>query len=374
MNAVEPNKVKYRKNVFITFENKRATDFEGLNNALCACASRGIYFDKISKVAFDNSEEIVRAVKDGVAAYENIVLYYPVGMDKTIKDFVSALFNAQFDALGMLTCDSATVFTLFSDSVNRLTFDDIKNTLDKKYGVSFDKSVVKIVCAPHDLLERAINGAQNILRSALTAKEAYINVDESYGDCKIELVYSDKTPKMAVDGAVREVVSILNDYVYALEDVTLCEQLFRLLKLRRMKLSVAESFTGGGISKRLVDVSGISEVYFEGMNTYSNQSKTERLGVNEFTLRQHGAVSAEVAREMAEGLLRTGNCDIAVSTTGIAGPKSDNTNKPVGLAYIGVGCANSDVLVYKFNFVGDRHSITQTAINQALFLAYKELK
>ncbi|MGN0805964.1 MAG: CinA family protein, partial [Candidatus Coproplasma sp.] len=94
---------------------------------------------------------------------------------------------------------------------------------------------------------------------------------------------------------------------------------------------------------------------------------------SEMTLKQHGAVSAETAYAMAAGLIKTGNCQLAVSTTGIAGPKSDNTLKPVGLAYIGIGLGE-DIAVYKFNFKGDRDTISRTAINQALFLAYKRIK
>jgi nicotinamide-nucleotide amidase len=76
---------------------------------------------------------------------------------------------------------------------------------------------------------------------------------------------------------------------------------------------------------------------------------------------------------MADGLISGGNCDVSISTTGIAGPKSDNTNKPVGLIYIGIG-THDNVSVYKYNLDGNRDNITNTAINLALFLAYKHLK
>ncbi|MDE6867688.1 MAG: CinA family protein, partial [Clostridia bacterium] len=130
---------------------------------------------------------------------------------------------------------------------------------------------------------------------------------------------------------------------------------------------------GGGLGKKLVDVPGGSEVYFEGLNTYSNEAKKLRLGVNEMTLNQYGAVSEQTAYEMAEGLLKGGNCDICIATTGIAGPKSDNTLKPVGLVYIAVG-VHDTVSVYKYNLKGDRNDVTNTAINLALFLAFKTLK
>jgi PncC family amidohydrolase len=151
------------------------------------------------------------------------------------------------------------------------------------------------------------------------------------------------------------------------------EQLVNALKLRRRKLSVAESFTGGGIAKRITSVSGASEVYFEGLNTYNENAKIKRLGVSEYTLRTLGAVSDQTAYEMAYGLLNTGDCDIAVATTGLAGPKSDRSQLPVGLCYIAVG-TKERIRVYRYIFEGDRQEITEKAINYALFLAYKQIK
>ena len=200
-----------------------------------------------------------------------------------------------------------------------------------------------------------------------------INLRESFGDLTIEIVNDGSIDKSTYQKAYRELVIALNDYIYAMEDISLCERLFQLLKLRKATVSIAESFTGGGISKRLVEMPGISEVYFEGLNTYSNKSKIERLGVKEETLKAYGAVSAQTAYEMAYGLLNTGNCNLSIATTGIAGPKSDGTKKPVGLLYIAVG-NEEHISVYEYNLKGTRQSITETAINIALFLAFKKLK
>lgn len=362
-----------RSNILLVFANRRRVDFAPEEKVAAECASFGCYFDKISKVGYDNSQEIVRAIKDAASHYGNIFLLYPAQMDKTIKHFVSDLFGAEFDGLGILISGPISVFALFSDCANRLAYSDIKGVLDKKYSISYDSFVIKCVGAPSAAIEEAIEAAKGFLHDC-GDEEPFINITDSYGDCRIEIVYTSSTPKMSLDGAIREIALRLNPYIYAMEDIPLAEQLYRLLKLRRMTISVAESFTGGGVCKRLVEVPGISEVFFEGLNTYSNQSKEQRLGVKENTLRQHGAVSAETAAEMAEGLLNSGNCTIAVATTGIAGPKSDNTQKPVGLAYIAVASVENGVKTYQFNFVGDRQTITQTAINRALFLAYKELK
>ena len=87
----------------------------------------------------------------------------------------------------------------------------------------------------------------------------------------------------------------------------------------------------------------------------------------------YGAVSEQTAYEMAQGLINGGLCDVSIATTGIAGPKSDLSSKPVGLVYLSVG-TKDDVAVYKYNLKGDRKSITETAINLALFHTFKILK
>lgn len=357
------------KLILICLENKRSLDFTNQTAIFSHFAAAGYYFDKVSRIAYNQPTEISRELSSAANNFQNVVISCPDGMAKAVYDFFENKLGGKFDNLGMLASDDTHVFVLCADIENRLTYSDIKNILDKKYSLRYDKTVIKLYGASKEQLNAAIAAASKSFGQG----EVFFNLTEDYGDIKIEIVYSSLAPKIALDDAVRSIVSALHDYVYAMEDISLAEQLFRLLQLRRLNISVAESFTGGGICKKLVQVSGVSQVFHEGLNTYSNLAKMQRLGVSELTLKQCGAVSAETAYQMAEGLLKTGYCEVAISTTGIAGPKSDNTQKPVGLAFIGVGVGD-DIAVYKYNFVGDRERITQTAINQALFLAYKRLK
>ena len=99
----------------------------------------------------------------------------------------------------------------------------------------------------------------------------------------------------------------------------------------------------------------------------------KRLGVREYTLKSFGAVSDETVYEMAAGLIAAGDADISIATTGLAGPKSDRTELPVGLSFIAIG-TKEKVHVYRFKFEGTRKEITEKAINHALFLAYRQLK
>ena len=167
-------------------------------------------------------------------------------------------------------------------------------------------------------------------------------------------------------------MNTFGDTVYALNEKNIEEALVQRLKERKWKISVAESFTGGGIAKRITSVSGASEVYFEGVNAYNEASKIKRLGVSKATLDEKGAVSKETAFEMARGLLSTGDCNVAVATTGLAGPNSDGSGKPVGLCYISVG-TNEKIEVFRYVFEGSRKKITETAIEYALFHVFGTL-
>ena len=132
------------------------------------------------------------------------------------------------------------------------------------------------------------------------------------------------------------------------------KQTVELLKSKKLKLATAESGTGGLISKRITDVSGSSEVFEGGVVCYSNRFKENVLGVSPETLKKYGAVSRETAREMVKGVLSLTKADIAVAVTGIAGPSSDDTNKPVGLVYIAVSDGKSTIVKKLLNnFTGD---------------------
>lgn len=135
---------------------------------------------------------------------------------------------------------------------------------------------------------------------------------------------------------ITEIEQRLSDYFYGVDCGCIEEAVVALLKERRMKIATAESCTGGFIAKRITNIPGASEVFDCGVVSYSNEIKHKILGVDSAALEEYGAVSEPVAAQMAEGALRISGADIAVSVTGIAGPDSDSTNKPVGLCFIGV--------------------------------------
>lgn len=113
-------------------------------------------------------------------------------------------------------------------------------------------------------------------------------------------------------------------------------RLVRRIKEGGHTITVAESCTGGLLSSAFTDIAGASNWYNQGWVTYSNDAKIRELGVKPASLEKKGAVSAEVAIQMAQGALKNANADIAISITGIAGPKNDGSNKKVGLVYVGI--------------------------------------
>lgn len=135
---------------------------------------------------------------------------------------------------------------------------------------------------------------------------------------------------------INEIKNRLDGFVYGVDYTCIEEAVIEKLKEKHIKVATAESCTGGLIAKRITDVPGASDVFDCGIISYANEIKHRVLGVSEDDLNKYGAVSEPVARQMARGALKVSGADIAVSVTGIAGPDSDSTNKPVGLVYIGL--------------------------------------
>ena len=138
-------------------------------------------------------------------------------------------------------------------------------------------------------------------------------------------------------------------------------------------VAAAESLTGGNVSARITAISGSSGYFLGGVVAYSNAAKASLLGVAEETLATRGAVSAECAREMAAGARRAFGADLAVSTTGIAGPGGATERKPVGLVYIGLAGPDG-VTTEEFRFPGGRSVVTEASTEAALLILLRGLE
>ncbi|MCI8836885.1 MAG: competence/damage-inducible protein A [Hungatella sp.] len=167
---------------------------------------------------------------------------------------------------------------------------------------------------------------------------------------------------------VKEIKKRFGRAVYSVkEEETLEMSVVRLLKKHELTVTTAESCTGGMVAGRLINVAGASDVFKEGFVTYSNKAKRRRLDVNKSTLKKHGAVSRETAREMAIGGVFAADSDVCIAVTGIAGPDGGTEEKPVGLVYMAC-CFKDKVTVEKYQFKGNRGKVREQAVVRALDL------
>lgn len=148
----------------------------------------------------------------------------------------------------------------------------------------------------------------------------------------------------------------------------LAQQVITTYTEQKKKIVTAESCTGGLIAAALTEIPGASAVVDRGFVTYTNEAKLEVLAVMPDTLANFGAVSEQVAEDMAKGALEFSHADIAVSATGIAGPSGATPDKPVGLVYLGLATRSGAVFHYKCNFKGDRSDVRMQAVKEALKL------
>ncbi len=179
---------------------------------------------------------------------------------------------------------------------------------------------------------------------------------------------NEEEAKKQIKPIVKELKNRFGMAIYTTkEEETLEMAVVRLLKKYDLTVSTAESCTGGMLAAKLVNVAGVSDVYKEGFITYSNKAKRKNLEVSKSTLKKYGAVSEQVAKEMATGGILAADSDICVSITGIAGPDGGTEEKPVGLVYI--GCYLKDhVAVECYQFKGNREKIREQATMKALDL------
>ena len=183
----------------------------------------------------------------------------------------------------------------------------------------------------------------------------------------LELTISEPQKSARIDEYVKVITEILGDYVFGFDDDTLESVIAHLLLQKHLTVAVAESCTGGLIASRLTDVAGSSNYFKTGIVAYSNATKINLLGVKPEIIEKYGAVSSEVANQMATRVRQISGCDIGLSSTGIAGPSGGSDAKPVGLVWIGVSDKNA-TRTFQYQFSGDRSTnklrFSQAALNQ----------
>jgi nicotinamide-nucleotide amidase len=220
--------------------------------------------------------------------------------------------------------------------------------------------------------ESAVNQAvQDIMKRqaptvGLTAKETGVD---------IRIIVRETVAERAqalVDSTEEAIREKLGDVIYGVDGLSMEEVVGALLKQRRLKLSVAESCTGGLIGARITNIAGSSEYFERAAVTYSNAAKMEMIGVPGELLERRGAVSSEVAAAMAQGVRQAAKTDLGLSVTGIAGPDGGTEQKPVGLVYTALASAQG-VKVDEHRFLGDREQVRLKASQMALDVVRRHL-
>ena len=317
---------------------------------LNSCA---VYVDELTVVDVENvaAFECALCVAGDVTVIVNANLAR-FDYAKILKDS-----GIETDADGFYVKDK--LVALYSDK--RDFSDKLIDKLSGFYGFTVGKNTFKLFGVDN----KAVKKETDAISAECPA--VFFNVVTDALDTKVDLFYSEKSPKMQVDKAVKLFLTKFGKSVYAEDEVTLEQRLKDLLKLHRLTCSTAESMTGGAIAARIVTVDGASDVFYEGMVTYNTLAKERRLDVSHKTVVDYTVVSSQVAYEMAASLLE--NVDVAISVTGYAG-STDHPDKDDGLCYIGVGVKDR-IEVYNFRFTGTRTENIASATNAALFLAIK---
>ncbi|MCX4313605.1 MAG: nicotinamide-nucleotide amidohydrolase family protein [Clostridia bacterium] len=209
-----------------------------------------------------------------------------------------------------------------------------------------------------------------LLKDYLTKKsKVQIGFFPDFMECEVHARCLTSMAQEDMTAVSQKLDKILGGFTYAYERISLEECVSQMLREEGLKLKIAESFTGGAIGAALTKLPGASEFLMEDVVTYSVASKNKRLGVPLEVIAEKGAVSGDTAYNMAYGLMSSGDCDIAIATTGNAGPSSQNGT--VGLCYIALGLTwQKRVGVFKYLFDGDRECNIASGVKNALLLVY----
>jgi len=179
------------------------------------------------------------------------------------------------------------------------------------------------------------------------------------------------TAKSLVAAALLKLKSRVGAYAYGEDDADLAAVVLDLCRQKKVTLAVAESCTGGMLGERLTGIPGSSDVFLGGVIAYHNDVKKDLLEVKAHDLDKHGAVSEQVALQMAAGIRARTKADVGVAVTGIAGPGGGTPEKPVGLVWVAVHA--SEAKARRFHVGGDRAEIRQRAAQAALEMVRRAL-
>ncbi|MFC1809847.1 competence/damage-inducible protein A [Candidatus Omnitrophota bacterium] len=238
--------------------------------------------------------------------------------------------------------------------------------LKKYFGCDIKKEIsINTAGISESLLERKIRTLVKKNKRSSTEYGIYPHL----GEVQIKVTITGATKKRVNDIAKAEInkfKKVIAPHIYGFNDDTLPSVVIDLLRKNKKTLAVAESCTGGLISKTITDIPGASRVFKGGSVAYSNQAKVELLDVPNHVIKKHGAVSAQVARYLAVGVCKRYSADYGIGVTGIAGPTGGSKEKPVGLVYIALA-HKKHIVSFKYIMPRFRNTVRIATMKHALF-------
>lgn len=327
---------------------------------------------KVNNLKLVHSEEIEKSLRNYFEKTGRTMTENNLRQAEIIEGCI-VLENNNGTAPGLAVENDGKIFILLPGPPSELIpmfREKVAPYLKEKMGKAIVEKTIKLCGIGESFVEDSLYNMMTTVKNPVIATYAKI------GEVHLKLTATAETEEEAKEilkPCCETIYAKFEKYIYGEDDATLPSQIIRWLKEKNLKVAFCESCTGGYISKTITDVPGASEVFDCGIVTYSNSMKTRLVGVSPNALKEKGAVSEEVASQMAKGIRNLSGADIGISVTGIAGPDGGTEEKPVGLVYMGFSTKNTTV-TKKLNFRGNREKIRLATVQAVLTTLVDHLK
>ena len=220
---------------------------------------------------------------------------------------------------------------------------------------------------------KSVEELKTLLKDYTTKKsKVQLGFFPEFLECEVHARCPASMAKEDMNAVSLKLNDLLYSCTYSYDRIGIAERVAQILTEERLKIKIAESFTGGALGAAFTSIPGASEYLSEDVVTYSITSKNKRLGVPLQVIAEKGVVSGDTAYNMALGLMTSGDCDIAIATTGNAGPTVQGGAK--GLCFVALGITSEkSIAVVKYTFDGDRENNIKSGVKNAIFLLYESL-
>lgn len=327
---------------------------------------------KAIKLKMVHSKEIENGIRNYFLKMGRIMTSNNLRQADIIEGSI-VLENNNGTAPGLIVENEDSIFILLPGPPNELIplfKEKVQPYLKEKTGKVIVEKIIKLCGIGESYVESSLYNMMTTIKNPIIAPYAKV------GEVHLKLTATGETLEEAneiMKPCYEKIYAKFEKHIYGEDNDTLPSQIAKWLKEKNLKVAFCESCTGGYISKTITDIPGASEVFDCGIVTYSNEMKTRLVGVSPAALKEKGAVSEEVAAQMAKGVRSVAGADIGISVTGVAGPDGGTEEKPVGLVYMGFSTKNSTV-TNKLNFSGNREKVRFSTVQAVMTALVDYLK